>query len=746
MEAKLSPWVLAVLLLLSGFPGADAAGGKGKASASIGTPHADSWWTVGEAVPFLAELRSSGSCTVRDARWDFGDGASARGVETSHAFAAAGTYTVVLTPEHDCRHADSASVTLHVRDAALRVTLLADDPTPTAGSALTLVAHTEGGTGAKTYAFGFDGLPVGNGTEDRLVLRPTAAGEHIASVRVEDAAGAIADATLIVRVGPAALASLVVTGPREMTVGTDATFVFEGFDAYGNTVALSEASRTVEAPLAAGPFEVTASEADVTGRLLVQAVPDALAAISVTGPDEVRVRTEASYRFSGSDRHGNVVPLARTDTTLVAPARTGTATVCHEEQGIQGCKDVRFVPGPLARLHLTGPAEVRAGEEAAFDVRGEDADGNEVRPALERIVLRMPTLAGPTRACHTEDDITGCADVRVAPGPLETLWLTGPARVVAGEPATFTATGHDAHGNPVPVANATFVRDAPTRAGPWSVEKEEQGVVGRLDVVVEAGAPARLWLVGPDKVPAATRAEYEVRAADKYGNPTAAATPRLGLDAPTKAGPLRLVHEEGEARAEKDVLVVPGAPARLEVRPDRAVVNVGQTIHLATEAWDAHGNPVDTRGVSWSPLNGRVHGDHYINHAEGRDFVAARLGEIQAQAVFDIVKELRVVVETTKAAYAPGEAATGEVEVRALVRHQDGSPVRDALVVLHFERVGDGPATPPARLEGRTGADGMLHFRAPPTARLPGEYHLGVQAGASGSSGEAATLYVVGLG
>ncbi|HLE97231.1 MAG TPA: FlgD immunoglobulin-like domain containing protein, partial [Candidatus Thermoplasmatota archaeon] len=116
-------------------------------------------------------------------------------------------------------------------------------------------------------------------------IAPTAAGP--ASVRYPEPGSGL-EGTLDVTVLADALASITVSGPASLEVGTTGTFALAGFDKYGNAVALAVPAKDFTAPETAGcGVLVTYTEAGITGSTSLCALAGPLASITIGGPASV---------------------------------------------------------------------------------------------------------------------------------------------------------------------------------------------------------------------------------------------------------------------------------------------------------------------------------------------------------------------------------------------------------------------------------------------------------------------------
>jgi PKD repeat protein len=444
------------------------------------------------------------------------------------------------------------------------------------------------GTTASFDVDGFDqhgnAVPLAQGSFD--FTAPTQAGMAMACHTAQDVTSCAS-----VQVLPDALASIAVMGPGSVVAGQEASYALRGADQYGNPVALAQGSLPWTAPTQAGMAQVCAVEQGVQGCADVEVVPDALATITVLGPQAVVAAAWEQYDFHGSDQYGNAVPLQQQGVLWQAPTSAGSVLVCHTEQGASGCLAVEVLPDALASILVTGPSEVVAGSSASYLLQGFDQHGNAVALAQGNLDWMAPTTAGSALVCHTEQGVSACIPVEVVPDALATLAITGPTSVRAGSAATYALDGADQHGNPVALVVDTLEWTAPAQVGLAQVCHTEQGISSCLDVDVTPAGLDRIVVSGPDSLVAGSQASYTLAGFDPFGNPVALALASLDYAAPTAAGPHEVCHAEQGVQGCKAITVLAAPLASIAVQgPDQAVA--GSTWAFTFAGRDAYGNAV----------------------------------------------------------------------------------------------------------------------------------------------------------
>ncbi|NLX17746.1 MAG: PKD domain-containing protein [Desulfobulbus sp.] len=190
--------------------------------------------------PLTVAFDGSGSTaasgrTIRSYAWDFGDGSTATGASTSHAYTSAGTYTATLTVTDNRRGTHSTSTIIVVSAPSNNTTLNAVISTSTAAgpAPLTVAFDGSGSTAAsgrtiRSYAWDFgDGSTATGATASHAY---TSAGTYTATLTVTDnRRGTSSTSTPIVVSAPvnsnkaptAVIAATPTTGTSPLTVTFD---------------------------------------------------------------------------------------------------------------------------------------------------------------------------------------------------------------------------------------------------------------------------------------------------------------------------------------------------------------------------------------------------------------------------------------------------------------------------------------------------------------------------------------------
>jgi PKD repeat protein len=157
----------------------------------------------GQTLFFNAAASSAaGTRTIVDYQWNFGDGATGRGVTSSHAFAAVGSYTVTLTVVDDAGRSATATntVTVSATGASSPVAKITYSPTsPVHGAAVNFsAADSTSSSTIDSYMWDFGDGHSGFGLGTSHVF--AAAGSYVVRVTITDTAGRTATTTVTVTV------------------------------------------------------------------------------------------------------------------------------------------------------------------------------------------------------------------------------------------------------------------------------------------------------------------------------------------------------------------------------------------------------------------------------------------------------------------------------------------------------------------------------------------------------------------
>ena len=449
---------------------------------------------------------------------------------------------------------------------------------------LTLAAggeHTFTATGYDAYDNPIEVTPTWQVTEDigDINTKGSFLARHTGSAQVRATVNDITGEAGVT-VKPSDLARLTVQpeGPLTLTAGTTVSLTITGYDAFGNTVAVTP-TWTQTTPLgtlsAEGFFR---AEQVGSGRLI---------------------------------------------------ARSGEETVSVP---------VTVMTGKLAKVAITPTAAApQAGNLVTFSAKGFDAYDNEmpitptwrVTESIGEITAEgvfTAVQARPGEVIATAQGITGSAKVSVEPGAL-TLLNVAPTQLdlTAGETAEILVVGYDAYGNPVPIQPVWHVSDGMGTVMGHTLTAQKAGTgrvvvaVGHLaavvDLQVHRGEVATLEIMPAyAEVRSGEQQAFTVVGFDRGGNSVPVqATWEVqgeggtitadGVFTATQAGKSRIRAHVGTLAAEAEVGVVPGAAATLQATPETISLVAGQSQTLRSEAFDAAGNQVQT-APTWTVQGG----------------------------------------------------------------------------------------------------------------------------------------------
>jgi PKD repeat protein len=261
--------------------------------------------------------------SIASASWNFGDGATASGLTTTHPYARAGTYTATLAvvDNRGASASDTATVTVANRAPYAKA---GPDVSGQPGTAVTLNGSASGdpdGT-LSSYAWTFGDGATGTGAIVNHAYGT--AGTYTASLTVTDNNGARGTDTAVATVGGASS-----TWSRRLgAAGSDAGYAVAG-DASGNTFVGGNFYATADfggtTLTSAGGSDWFLAKYGPTGSLLWAkrmggTSEDLLDALAV-GPDGDVV---ATGRFSGSSSFGGTTLVANGTNDMVVAKYSGT--------------------------------------------------------------------------------------------------------------------------------------------------------------------------------------------------------------------------------------------------------------------------------------------------------------------------------------------------------------------------------------------------------------------------------------
>ena len=376
--------------------------------------------------------------------------------------------------------------------------------------------------------------------------------------------------------------------------------------------------------------------------------PPRLARIDVAPPQAwTDADSPVLFTAAGFDQYGSPYPASPSwaatggsvSAGLYTPQRVGDWRVWANQSTVSGSADVHVSAGALARIEVTPPdVAITADDTQAYAATGYDAHDNvvPVSPSwgvtdgtISGSGVFAPRRAGTWLVYANASGVSGSTGVQVVPGVLASIAVDPPSvTIAADEVQWFTATGHDAKGNVVPIApawaaSAGAVSPAglytPGPVGNWTVFANASGLSGSAQVTVTLGALASIAVSPADLVITADdTVQYVATGYDLRGNPfpypisptwsaSAGAISGIGLYTPGPVGLHAITATVGNVSGSTGVTVTPGALARIDVDPPTATITADQTLPLTARGYDAKGNRVAI-APTWEATCGTVDG------------------------------------------------------------------------------------------------------------------------------------------
>jgi serine protease len=177
-------------------------GGSGGSTAPNSPPVASFSTNVTPSVNSLSVSLNAGNSTDSDGTissysWDFGDGSSGSGVNTSHLYAAAGSYTISLTVTDNDGASNSSNSPLNLTAVNAQFTLSrpASQSISFDASTSSVIGASGGTPSIVSYSWDFgDGSPIETGVT--VTHSYTGGGAYSATLTVTDSSGATGTATM----------------------------------------------------------------------------------------------------------------------------------------------------------------------------------------------------------------------------------------------------------------------------------------------------------------------------------------------------------------------------------------------------------------------------------------------------------------------------------------------------------------------------------------------------------------------
>lgn len=259
----------------------------------------------------------------------------------------------------------------------------------------------------------------------------------------------------------------------------------------------------------------------------------------------------ATYKFSKADkgRHTFEVTLSGSGShTLTASSKvkrkriTGSRAVTVSTGGSNPGGDPGNPGNPgeptLASIHLSVPSSVVAGESFAPTVVGKDASGNSLGDQSSKATFTIggepcdpsgcvTTTAGNVRIDAVVGQLGDSATVAVKPAAAESLTISGPGAVNAGQSIAPDVAATDRFGNRVaagatlaisPDGSCSATACSATKSGPHTITASSGPLSRSLNVTVDPGPLSELRVNAPNSATAGSIFGVSANGFDQYGN------------------------------------------------------------------------------------------------------------------------------------------------------------------------------------------------------------------------------------
>jgi PKD repeat protein len=202
------------------------AGGTNPTATFFTTPSSPN---VGQQITFNAsQALAAPGHTITSYAWDFGDGTTGSGVQTTHAYTTSGSFTVILITTDDVGRKGTQTLTISVGAAGLTADFTFSPSSPAVGQSVSFDASTSKASTGRTitsYAWNFDDGTTGSGAQTSHAYNRT--GSFNVRLTVTDDLGQSQSVTKSVTVGgstPSAAFTFSPSSPRRgQTVNFDAS-------------------------------------------------------------------------------------------------------------------------------------------------------------------------------------------------------------------------------------------------------------------------------------------------------------------------------------------------------------------------------------------------------------------------------------------------------------------------------------------------------------------------------------------
>ncbi|MCI5164815.1 MAG: PKD domain-containing protein, partial [Candidatus Electrothrix sp. GM3_4] len=267
--------------------------------------------------PFTVSFDATGSTgDISSYSWNFGDGSSGNGTQTSHAYTTAGSFSAVLTVKSSNGSISQKNITVNVGQAAVAV--IATTPVSLSGNTpFTVFFDATGSTGdISSYSWDFGNGSSGDGAQTSHTYTTT--GSFIAALTVTSSNGSTSEKNVTVNVGQAPVA-VIATAP--VSLSGDMPFTVS-FDATGSTGDISsfswdfgdgssgDGTQASHTYITAGSFSavitVTSSNGSTSEKNVTVNVGQAPIAVIATTPVSLSGDTPFTVSFDATGSTGDI--------------------------------------------------------------------------------------------------------------------------------------------------------------------------------------------------------------------------------------------------------------------------------------------------------------------------------------------------------------------------------------------------------------------------------------------------------
>ena len=495
---------------------------------------------------------------------------------------------------------------------------------------------------------------------------------------------------------------------KVLTAGSDITLSAKGVDAFGNSFDITpqwflttsigaiNQQESLFRPLKTGTGEIIAKVGNVMKGVEIEIVPAKLSRLvmspqtismiagetvefQVSGYDRFENDVEVQPEFSISDDIGDLSKSGQ-----LSVRKAGNAVVTAKIDDKTAKSNLAVAPAQMESAAITpeGPLALVAGTSQILNLSGFDAFGNtvkssgswEIQPELgiidENGVIHPEKVGegkiiGSITQLRTGKTLEVVREFTVSPGETTRIDITpNPAKIVAGEEATFTAASYDRFGNDT---NIKIV---------WQAENPDLGtidadgrfrgvraltgkllaihgnVVGSAAVEVVPAEVSFLKIIPEDiSIEAGQAVKLEGIIEDKFGNVVdgdplwqisddtlATLSPESVLTG-QRAGTGRVVGIFYNLVAAVPLEIKTGPLHVIELKPSEQQLTAGSTLQFEAMGFDAGGNPVPG-DFDWSieAQFGQVDSTgKWMVEKEGTGKVEVRANDITAAATISVV-------------------------------------------------------------------------------------------------------------